>query len=149
MRAVVQRVVAARVEVDGAVVGAVERGLCAFIGAGDGDGGRDVAYVADKIAGLRIFEDAGGKMNRSVLEVGGAVLAISQFTIFGDTRRGRRPSFAGAMAPEPARACFEAVVAALRERGLTVATGRFGAHMRVVVDNDGPVTVLIDSRKAF
>ncbi|MBI4952479.1 MAG: D-tyrosyl-tRNA(Tyr) deacylase [Myxococcales bacterium] len=149
MRAVVQRVSAARVEVAGETVGAIERGLCAFVGAGRDDTAADVTFLADKLATLRVFPDAQGKMSLAVGDVGGAVLVVSQFTLYGDVRRGRRPSFDAAMAPEPARALCDAVVAALRARGLTVATGRFAADMRVVVDNDGPVTILVDSRKAF
>lgn len=149
MRAVVQRVRAARVEVDGEVVGAIGRGLCCFVGAGRDDRDADLDYVADKIAGLRIFEDEAGKMNRSVVEVAGEVLAVSQFTLYGDARRGRRPSFSTAMAPAEAREAFDRFVAALRARGLSVATGRFQAEMRVVVDNDGPVTILLDSSRTF
>ncbi len=149
MRAVVQRVHAARVEVDGEVVGAIERGLCAFVGAGKDDGDADLAYAADKILGLRVFPDAAGKMSLALADVGGAVLAVSQFTVYGDMRRGRRPSFDAAMPPEPARAAFDRFVSLLRERGATVATGRFAANMRVLVDNDGPVTILIDSKKSF
>ena len=149
MRAVVQRVHSARVEVDGEVVGAVELGLCAFVAAGRGDDDRDLAYVADKIASLRIFPDDAGRMNRSVLEAGGGVLVVSQFTLYGDVRRGRRPGFDTAMEPGAARLVCEALVRALRAKGLPVAAGRFAAHMRVVVDNDGPVTILIDSKKRF
>lgn len=149
MRAVVQRVRAARVEVAGEVVGSIETGLCAFVAAGRDDREADLVYLADKIVGLRIFEDDDGKMNRSLGEVGGGVLAISQFTLFGDARRGRRPSFSAAMPPDEARACFEHFVALLGARQVEVATGRFQADMRVLVDNDGPVTILLDSAKAF
>jgi D-tyrosyl-tRNA(Tyr) deacylase len=149
MRAVVQRVFRARVDVDGSTVGAIERGLVAFIGAGRQDDEGDAKYLAAKVAGLRVFEDDRGKMSRSVLEVGGAVLCISQFTLFGDMRRGRRPSFDEAMEPVRARKLFDDFVMLLREQGAVVATGRFGAMMRVVVDNDGPVTILMDSRKSF
>ncbi len=149
MRAVVQRVNAARVEVAGRVVGAIERGLVAFVGAGKDDDERDLATTADKIVNLRVFPDADGKMSRSVGEAGGGILAISQFTVYGDMRRGRRPSFDAAMHPVPARDAFERFLAALRASGVPVATGEFAADMRVVVDNDGPVTILIDSKKAF
>lgn len=149
MRAVVQRVRAARVEVSGEIVGEIERGLCAFVGTGSGDDDHDLTYVADKIANLRVFTDEAGKMNLSVSDIGGAVLAVSQFTVYGDTRKGRRPSFAQAMGPALAEPAYRRFVAMVRERGLQVETGRFGADMRVVVDNDGPVTILIDSKKTF
>lgn len=148
MRAVVQRVTSARVEVDGEIVGAIGLGLCVFAGAGKGDLEGDLRYVADKIAHLRIFPDEHGKMSRSVVDVGGEVLLVSQFTVYGDTRKGRRPSFDPAMPPEPARAAFDALVAMVRER-VPVQTGRFAAAMRVCVDNDGPVTILVDSRRGF
>jgi D-tyrosyl-tRNA(Tyr) deacylase len=108
-----------------------------------------VVYTADKIAGLRVFTDDGGKMNLALADVGGAVLAVSQFTLFGDVRRGRRPSFDGALAPEAADALYRRFVVLLRDKGLRVATGRFAADMRVVVDNDGPVTILVDSKRVF
>lgn len=149
MRAVVQRVFRARVDVDGETTGAIEGGLVAFVGAGRHDDDSDVKYLAAKVAGLRVFEDDRGKMSRSLLEVGGAVLAISQFTLFGDVRRGRRPSFDEAMEPVQARRLFDDFVMLLRQQGIVVETGRFGAMMRVVVDNDGPVTILMDSRKSF
>lgn len=149
MRAVVQRVLSARVEVEQATVGAVERGLVVFLGAGQGDTERDVEYVADKVAGLRVFEDDLGKMSRSVQDVGGSVLAVSQFTVFGDVRRGRRPSFDQALEPGEAERLFNLFVAKLGQTGVRVETGRFRAMMRVIVDNDGPVTILIDSRKTF
>jgi D-tyrosyl-tRNA(Tyr) deacylase len=149
MRAVVQRVYGARVEVAGEIVGAIERGLCAFVGAGKDDRDEDLAYTADKIVNLRVFPDDLGKMSCSVLDVGGAILAISQFTVYGDMRRGRRPSFDGAMHPILARDAFERFLASLRSHGVTVATGQFAADMRVSVDNDGPVTILIDSKKSF
>lgn len=149
MRAVVQRVHSARVEVDGEVVGAVDRGLVAFVGAGRDDADRDADYVAGKVAGLRVFEDERGKMSRSVTDVAGGVLAVSQFTVYGDMRRGRRPSFDEAMEPVRAEALFERFVGKLRDQGVQVQTGRFRAMMRVVVDNDGPVTILIDSHKTF
>jgi D-tyrosyl-tRNA(Tyr) deacylase len=149
VRAVVQRVRAAHVEVAGETVGRIGVGLCAFVGAGKADDERALVYTADKIVGLRIFPDDEGKMNLTVRDVGGAVLAVSQFTVYGDVRRGRRPSFEAAMAPEDARGAYERLVALLRERGVPVETGRFAADMRVVVDNDGPVTILVDSDKTF
>lgn len=149
MRAVVQRVTRAEVEVDGAIVGAIDTGLLVYLGAGKGDAERDVDYVAQKLAGLRIFEDEDGKMSRSVVDVGGAVLVVSQFTLFGDVRRGRRPSFDDAAPPEEARLRYEELVARLRAIPLPVETGRFRAHMSVRSHVDGPVTILIDSRKLF
>ncbi|WP_437631398.1 D-aminoacyl-tRNA deacylase [Sorangium sp. So ce854] len=149
MRAVVQRALAARVEVDGQVVGAIERGLVVFVGAARDDNDADADHVANKVAGLRVFSDDAGKMSRALADVRGGVLAISQFTLFGDVRRGLRPSFDGAMEPVRAEALVERFVAALRARGLEVATGRFRADMRVFVENDGPVTILIDSKRTF
>jgi D-tyrosyl-tRNA(Tyr) deacylase len=149
MRAVIQRVSQASVTVDGEVVGRIGKGFLALIGAAQGDGESDVEYIASKIAGLRIFEDLDGKMNLALADVGGAVLAVSQFTLFGDCRKGRRPSFTGAMEPVQAAERFEAVVARLRALGLPVETGRFRAHMDVSLLNDGPVTLLLDSRKEF
>lgn len=149
MRAVVQRVFGASVEVDGAVVGSIDRGLLAFVGAASDDVHRDAEYLADKVAGLRVFEDESGRMARSVGDVNGAVLAVSQFTVFGDVRRGRRPSFDQAMEPVAAERLYEAFVASLCRSGLRVETGRFRKMMRVRADNDGPVTILIDSRKLF
>ncbi|XXT95432.1 D-aminoacyl-tRNA deacylase [Sorangium sp. So ce834] len=144
-----QRALAARVEVDGQVVGAIERGLVAFVGAAKDDDEADADHVANKVAGLRVFSDEAGKMSRALADVRGGVLAISQFTLFGDVRRGLRPSFDGAMEPARAEALCERFVAALRARGLEVATGRFRADMRVFVENDGPVTILIDSKRTF
>lgn len=135
--------------VDGRLSGAIERGLLVLLGVGSQDGPADVEYVAGKIADLRIFADDEGKMNRSVGDVQGAVLLVSQFTLFGDVRNGRRPSFATAAPPELARSLYEASAAALRERGLHVETGEFRAHMAVSLVNDGPVTILLDSTKQF
>jgi len=149
MRAVVQRVHRAHVEVEGAVVGAIERGLVAFVGAAEGDGDEDIAYVVNKVVGLRVFPDETGKMTRSLADVGGALLAISQFTVFGDVRRGLRPSFDAAMEPTEAERFYDRFVTAARARGVRVETGRFRAKMRVVADNDGPVTILVDSRRLF
>ncbi|MCB9532444.1 MAG: D-tyrosyl-tRNA(Tyr) deacylase [Myxococcales bacterium] len=147
MRAVVQRVSRARVDIAGETVGAIEEGLLVLIAAGQRDGDKDLEYVTRKIAELRIFEDDDGRMNRSVEDVGGAILAVSQFTLYGDTRKGRRPSFVDAMAPEPAAAMVERFVGVLRSRGLRVETGRFGADMDVTLTNRGPVTILIDSER--
>ena len=149
MRAVVQRVSSARVSVDGATVGAIGRGLLVLLGVAKSDTAAEVPVMAGKIAGLRIFDDEAGKMNLAVGDVQGSVLVVSQFTLLGDCRGGRRPSYIDAAAPEAANALYEAVVAALRAGGLTVATGTFRAHMAVELVNDGPVTLLIDSNKAF
>ena len=144
MRAVVQRVSRARVAADGEVTGEIGPGLLVLVGAAAGDGPDDARALADKLAGLRIFADADRRMNRSVLEAGGEVLVVSQFTLLGDLRKGRRPSFAGAAAPEDAAPLVEAVVARLEEAGIRCATGRFGAMMEVDLINDGPVTLVID-----
>ena len=149
MRAVAQRVCAASVTVQDETVGAIDAGLLVYLGAGTDDQDADVRAMADKLAGLRIFENDEGKMSRSVEDVGGAVLVVSQFTLFGDVRRGRRPSFDGAAPAEDARRLYESVVAALRDRGLKVETGRFQADMRVRAEVDGPVTILLDTRKIF
>ncbi|HEY6359442.1 MAG TPA: D-aminoacyl-tRNA deacylase [Vicinamibacterales bacterium] len=149
MRCVVQRVTAASVVVEGRVVGEIGRGLVALIGVANGDGTADIAFTASKIRGLRVFEDAQGKMNRSVLEAGGAILAISQFTLLGDARRGRRPAFDDAAPPAIARVAYDAVVQALRTAGVPVATGIFQADMALTLTNDGPVTILLDSRRTF
>jgi D-tyrosyl-tRNA(Tyr) deacylase len=149
MRAVVQRVRRARVVVDGTVAGDIGQGLLVLLGVGSGDGPPDVQYIAAKIRDLRVFADDDGRMNRSVVESGGAVLVVSQFTLQGDCRKGRRPSFDGAATPELARALYEDVVRTLRDGGLPVATGVFQAHMDVELLNDGPVTLLLDSTKAF
>ena len=149
MRAVVQRVRRASVTVDGQVVGAIGSGLLVLLGVGRDDAEGDAAYVAGKIHDLRLFADAEGRMNRSVAEVGGAVLVVSQFTLFGDCRRGRRPSYGAAAPPDRARALYEALVARLRSAGLPVRTGEFQAMMDVELVNDGPVTVLLDSGRAF
>ena len=150
MRAVVQRVTRATVTVDTRVTGAIERGLLVLLGAGAGDTKTDLAYVVDKIANLRIFPDDAGKMNRSVLDVGGGVLVVSQFTLYGDARHGRRPAFTGALEPVAAKALYEQCAIDLRAAGVArVETGEFAADMKVELVNDGPVTILLDSRKAF
>ena len=149
MRAVVQRVSSASVTVDGEVVGRIERGFLVLLGVAHDDGQADVVYLAQKLVGLRVFEDDDGKMNRSLAEVGGAMLIVSQFTLYGDCRKGRRPSFIDAAPPELADALYKQVVAEVRGQGITVETGRFQAQMQVALVNDGPVTLLIDSRKVF
>ena len=147
MRAVLQRVTSASVKIDGTVAGAIGPGLVLLLGIAKEDTPRDVEYVVDKCAGLRIFGDENGKMNRSLMDVAGEVLAISQFTLFGDTRKGRRPSFEGAAPPEHAAPLYELAVERLKEKGIRVATGRFGAFMEVALVNDGPVTLTVESRR--
>jgi D-tyrosyl-tRNA(Tyr) deacylase len=149
MRAVVQRVRRASVTVGGEMIAQIAAGLLAFVGVAADDGPADVDYIASKIRDLRIFADAEGKLNRSVVDTGGGVLVVSQFTLQADCRKGRRPSFAAAAPGELARALYEAVVGQLREGGLQVATGMFQAVMEVELVNDGPVTLLLDSRKQF
>lgn len=146
MRSVVQRVSRGVVRVDRQVVGEVGHGLVVLLGVAAGDGPEDARWTADKLAQLRIFEDDAGKMNRSVQDVGGSILLVSQFTLLGDARKGNRPSFVGAAPPEPANALYEEVAGVLRARGVPVATGVFRAHMEVELVNDGPVTLLLDSR---
>lgn len=149
MRAVVQRVTEARVSVAGEVVGSIGAGFLVLLGVGQGDGGDDAACLAEKIAHLRVFEDAEGKMNLGLLEVRGSALVISQFTLYGDARRGRRPSFSTAAPPDEARRLYECFCDALAGYGVPVARGVFQAHMAVSLVNDGPVTLLLDSRKTF
>ena len=147
MRAVVQRVQQARVDVDGKTVGSIEHGLLILIGAQRGDERSDAEYLAQKVCQLRIFSDEDDKMNLDVEQVGGAVLAVSQFTLLGDCRKGRRPSFVAAEQPDRARVLYEDFVAAVRARGLTCETGVFRASMQVHLLNDGPVTLILESRK--
>jgi D-tyrosyl-tRNA(Tyr) deacylase len=149
MRAVVQRVSRAVVSVNGNVAGEIGMGLLVLLGVGQADTEADAAYLAEKVSGLRIFEDEQGKMNRSVQEVGGSVLAVSQFTLYGDVRRGKRPSFDAAAAPEKARQLYECFVERIRAAGLRCETGRFQETMKVELVNEGPVTILVDSTKAF
>jgi len=149
MRAVVQRVNRASVTVDGQLVGTIGRGLLVYLGAARGDDASAVQYVADKIAGLRIFANDEGKMSLSVTDIGGEVLVVSQFTLFGDVRRGRRPSFDGAADPQDAEQLYLDVVRALSAKGLNVATGTFRAMMMVESEVDGPVTIQIDSNKLY
>jgi D-aminoacyl-tRNA deacylase len=149
VRAVITRVAWARVKVDDEVVGEIARGICALIGVGQGDTESEAIWLADKIVKARIFTDDQDKMNLSVRDVGGALLAVSQFTLYGDMRGGNRPSFGEAMEPERARALFEQVCERIRASGVAVQTGRFRAHMAVESLNEGPVTLLLDSRKTF
>jgi D-tyrosyl-tRNA(Tyr) deacylase len=145
MRAVVQRVTGARVEVDAAVVGEIDAGLLVLLGIAKTDGTADAEFLADKILNLRIFSDEAGKMNRSLRDTGGALLVVSQFTLYGDCRKGRRPSFDVAAPGEQARGLYEHFVAAARRSGVRVETGVFQAHMAVSLTNDGPVTLLVES----
>jgi D-tyrosyl-tRNA(Tyr) deacylase len=149
MRAVIQRVSRAKVTVAGEVTGEIEMGLLVLLGVGQQDAESGADYLADKTAGLRIFEDDAGKMNRSVVDVGGAVLVVSQFTLYGDVRKGKRPSFDDAARPEKARALYERFVERMRAAGLRCETGRFQEMMQVELVNDGPVTILVDSEKKF
>lgn len=149
MRAVVQRVSQATVRVGEGTVGTIGHGLLVLLGVADGDGPADIEYVASKVAGLRVFPDETGRMNLSVIDTVGAVLVVSQFTLLGDVRRGRRPAFDGAAPPSSARTIYETFIGRLRADGLTVACGQFQADMQVALVNDGPVTILIDSRRTF
>lgn len=149
MRAVIQRVKQASVTVDGRSTGQIGQGLLVFLGVGPDDGPADAAYITDKISNLRIFADDGGKMNRSVLDIAGGILLISQFTLFGDCRKGRRPDFSQAAPPALAKALYEQTIETLRGLGLTVQTGIFAADMQIESLNDGPVTILLDSKKLF
>jgi D-tyrosyl-tRNA(Tyr) deacylase len=149
MRAVVQRVSRARVNIDGWVSGEIGLGALVLLGVGHDDTEADATYLAEKIAGLRIFEDDEGKMNRSVKEASGSVLAVSQFTLYGDVRRGKRPSFDAAAPPDHARRLYEFFVEQIRAAGLLCETGRFQEMMQVELVNEGPVTILIDSKKEF
>lgn len=150
MRAVVQRVSRASVTVDTRLTGAIDHGLLVLLGAGAGDTASDLQYVVDKVVHLRVFADAAGKMNRSVLDVSGGVLVVSQFTLYGDVRQGRRPAFTGALEPIAARALYDQFIVAVRAAGVArVEAGEFAADMKVELVNDGPVTILLDSRRLF
>lgn len=147
MRAVVQRVKNADVSVNGEIIGEIDNGLLVFLGIGDGDTEEDLKYIADKLIGLRIFSDENDKMNLCVTDIGGSVLAISQFTLYGDCRKGRRPNFTAAMEPREARRLYGEFVAYLKKAGINTEQGEFGADMSVRLVNDGPVTILLDSSK--
>ena len=149
MRACVQRVSEAQVVVGDALCGQIGRGFVVLLGVAVGDTADDARQMADKLVGLRVFDDADGKMNLSLSDVGGAMLVVSQFTLLGDCRKGRRPSFVASASPELGEALYETLVAEVRRQGIEVATGRFRQHMQVGLTNDGPVTLLIDSRRAF
>jgi D-aminoacyl-tRNA deacylase len=146
MRALLQRVTRARVMIDGETVGEIGRGLLVLLGVTHGDTAAQAVWLAEKVAGLRIFADDGGKMNRDVCEANGSVLVVSQFTLYGDCRKGRRPSFIDAAAPDTAIPLYEAFVNGLKALGIPTATGRFGAMMQVELVNDGPVTLIVDSK---
>lgn len=149
MRCVVQRVSKASVTVDNQIVGKIDEGLLVLWGVGEKDGEEDCSWLVDKVVGLRIFEDEEGKMNRSILDIKGEILMVSQFTLYGDCRKGRRPSFSSAAPPEKAKALFDQAVAKMREYDIKVETGIFQATMQVELINDGPVTLLLDSEKTF
>jgi len=149
LRAVVQRVVRGSVSVEGNTVGETGPGYVILLGVGRDDGPGDAAYLSGKIANLRVFEDEEGKLNRSLLDVGGSALVVSQFTLYGDCRQGRRPGFSGAAPAEAGRDLYQVFVECMREMGVEVATGVFQAHMQVEIINDGPVTLLLDSKKQF
>jgi len=149
MRAVIQRVVHAEVQVEGKTIAQVARGLLVYLGVGKEDNEKDAEFMAEKLANLRIFADDAGKMNRSVIDVGGAVLLVSNFTLHGDCRKGRRPGFDAAAAPELAEKLYEKVAALIAQQNVPVETGSFGAYMQVTSTNDGPVTFLLDTTKLF
>ena len=149
MRAVVQRVTRSSVTIDGETVGAIGPGVMVLIGVSSEDTDKDLKYISEKVPNLRIFDDENGVMNRSVIDAGGSILAVSQFTLYGDARGGRRPSYIRAAKPEPADAMYERAVAAWRENGIHVETGRFRTEMMVSLVNNGPVTILLDSEKTF
>ena len=149
MRAVVQRVTSASVTVEGETVGAVGPGLMVLIGVSREDTDKDLKYIVDKVQNLRVFDDENGVMNRSILDTGGSILAVSQFTLYGDARGGRRPSYFQAAGPDRANELYEQAVAAWRNQGIHVETGRLRTEMKVSLVNDGPVTILLDSEKAF
>lgn len=149
MRAVIQRVLQAKVEVDSQTVGRIEKGLLVYLSVGGGDGEKDAEFMADKLVNLRIFADEAGKMNRSVIDVGGSILLVSNFTLHGDCRKGRRPGFDAAAEPQLAQQLYEKTIELVAGRGIAVEKGVFGGYMQVTSTNDGPVTFLIDSSRLF
>ena len=149
MRAVVQKVSSSKVTVDGEIIGKIEKGLMILLGVTHDDTSKDVDYMVDKVTNLRIFEDENEKMNLSLKDVGGEILAVSQFTLYGDARKGRRPSFSDAARPEVANPLYEEFVEKIKSQGINVGTGKFGAHMMVDLTNDGPVTILLESKREF
>lgn len=149
MRAVVQRVKGASVEVEGDIVGKINKGLLVFLGVGEGDDSKDLEYMVDKVLGLRIFQDEDDKMNLSLIDIEGELLVVSQFTLYGDVRKGRRPSFTESAHPDIAEKLYENFIQEAEAKGVKVEKGVFGAHMDVSLINDGPVTILLDSNKNF
>lgn len=149
MRAVVQRVTSSKVVVDGEIIGAIDKGINVLIGINCDDNEEDLKYIRDKIINLRIFEDENFKMNKSLMDIGGEILVISQFTLYGDCRKGRRPNFMAALGGEEAKKLYDKFVIMIKECGIKVETGIFGADMKVDIQNDGPVTILLDSKKNF
>ena len=149
MRAILQRVLNASVKVDGKTIGEIEKGLLVFLGVGEGDTEKDLKYIADKCIGLRIFSDEEDKMNLSLTDVGGQMLVISQFTLYGDCRKGRRPSFTSSMEPIKAKEMYESFIKYIEQSGVKTEHGEFGADMKVELINDGPVTLMLDSTKSF
>lgn len=149
MRAVIQRVKSASVKVNDNVIGSIAQGILLLLGIEDSDEEKDLEYMCDKVPNLRIFEDENGKMNKSLLDVGGSILVISQFTLLGDARKGRRPSFIAAAQPDKAIPMYEKYIAEMKEKNIFTQTGEFGADMKVELTNDGPVTILLDSKKVF
>lgn len=149
MRAVVQRIREGSVTVEGRIIGEIDKGLLVYLGVGQEDNEKDIDYMLDKVLGLRIFEDENGKMNLSVIDIGGDLLVVSQFTLYGDVRKGKRPSFSDSASPEIGDKYYSEFVQKAVDRGIRVATGEFGAHMDVKYINDGPVTILLDSKKNF
>ena len=149
MRAILQRVLNASVKVDGKTIGEIDKGLLVFLGVGEGDTEKDLKYIADKCIGLRIFSDEEDKMNLALTDVGGQMLVISQFTLYGDCRKGRRPSFASSMEPVKAKEMYESFIKYIEQSGIKTEHGEFGADMKVELINDGPVTLMLDSTKSF